>query len=68
MGERFVLEIEALEDPVPAAVRLKQWLKLGLRGLRLKCHVVGPGEGGTVDRMEPTEEQRQEQTGDPDVF
>lgn len=42
MGKRFMIEIEALEDPVPAANRLRQWLKIGFRGLRLRCKSVGP--------------------------
>jgi hypothetical protein len=39
-GERYRLELEALADDVPAAVRLRRALKCLLRGFRLRCRVV----------------------------
>jgi hypothetical protein len=38
--ERFRLTLAALPSTVPAAVRLKLWLKIGLRAFRLKCEAV----------------------------
>jgi hypothetical protein len=39
-GERYRLELEALADDVPAAVRLRRALKCLLRGFRLRCRSV----------------------------
>jgi hypothetical protein len=39
-GERYRLELEALADAVPAAVRLRRALKCLLRGFRLRCRAV----------------------------
>jgi hypothetical protein len=36
-GERFRLELEALADDVPAAIRLRRALKLLLRTFGLRC-------------------------------
>jgi hypothetical protein len=35
-GERFTVVVEALPSDVPAIIRLRRWLKLGLRSLGLK--------------------------------
>jgi hypothetical protein len=35
--ERFLIELVALPDKVPAASRLKRFLKHALRGYALKC-------------------------------
>jgi hypothetical protein len=34
---RFALIVEALPDSPPGVVRLRAWLKRGLRAFRLKC-------------------------------
>lgn len=34
---RFRLVVQALDDPVPAIVRLRRWLKTGLRSFGLRC-------------------------------
>ena len=41
-GERFGVELEALPDDTPAAVRLKQALKIFLRRFGLRCTYIGP--------------------------
>jgi hypothetical protein len=35
--ERYALVVEALPSDTPAAVRLRSWLKRGLRSFNLKC-------------------------------
>ncbi len=39
-GERFKLTLLALPDDVPAAIRLKIFLKRALRSARLRCTAV----------------------------
>jgi hypothetical protein len=41
---RATVRVEALPDPdgVPAAQRVKRWLKLALRGFRLKATDISP--------------------------
>jgi hypothetical protein len=36
-GERFTVELQALPDEVPPAVRLKRWLKGALRSARFRA-------------------------------
>jgi hypothetical protein len=58
--------VEALPDPdgVPAAQRVKRWLKLALRGFRLRAtdispaagEITSPGAAGAIPQ--PTEEPR----------
>jgi hypothetical protein len=55
--ERFVVHVEALPDSVPAAVRIKGWLKRGLRGFGLKAVDSSPApqtpaNGQDLDRQE----------------
>lgn len=53
--ERFVLELEALEDSVPVPVRLRRLLKIALRTLRLRCtRIVPAGSDVNVDDSEAT--------------
>lgn len=35
--DTWVIEFVALPDAVPAAIRVRRWLKIGLRALKLKC-------------------------------
>ena len=35
--ERFTLTVEALPDSAPAVIRLRRWLKMGLRAFGLRC-------------------------------
>lgn len=55
-AERFIVEIVAEPSPagVPAVIRLRQWLKIGLRGLKLRALSVGPGS--PADTAAPTPE------------
>lgn len=39
-GERFTIELEALRDSVPPAVRLRRWLKSALRSARFRALTV----------------------------
>jgi hypothetical protein len=36
-GERFRIEVRALKSDIPSAVRLRRWLKYGLRACELKA-------------------------------
>lgn len=36
-GERFTVEMQALPDDVPPAVRLRRWLKAALRSARMRA-------------------------------
>jgi hypothetical protein len=36
----FLVRVRAKPDPVPAAVRLRRWLKLGLRGFGMRAVAV----------------------------
>ncbi len=47
--ERFTVDLEALPDDAPAAVRLKQALKIFLRRFGLRCTWIGPA----LDRRGP---------------
>jgi hypothetical protein len=35
--ERYIIVLEALDDPTPAEARLKRFLKMALRAYRLRC-------------------------------
>ncbi len=39
-GERFVVELEALPDSVPSAIRLRHFLKAALRSWGLRCRSI----------------------------
>lgn len=53
--ERFALEIRALRDPdgVPPAIRVKQWLKVGLRRFYLRAAIIDPAacDPGELQRL-----------------
>jgi hypothetical protein len=46
-GERFRVEVRALKSGIPAAVRLRRWLKYGLRACELKAE--------TAEQLKTTE-------------
>lgn len=48
--ELWTVVVEPLEDEVPAAVRVKRWLKAGLRGYGLKCVEVRDAKAGEVEQ------------------
>jgi hypothetical protein len=48
--ERVLLELEALPDPAPVAVRLRNLLKTALRRDRLRCVSATPGGAGVPPR------------------
>lgn len=50
-NEPWTIVVVPLEDDeVPASVRVKRWLKAGLRGFRLKCVEVRTPTQDEVDR------------------
>jgi hypothetical protein len=47
--QRYNLTVEALpDDTVPASVRLRRWLKTGLRQCRVRCLAITPTDGGEL--------------------
>jgi hypothetical protein len=57
---RFRIELVALPDATPAVVRLRAWLKRGLRAFKLKC--VEAREGTGVDGATAPPSAQQEGT------
>lgn len=44
-GRVYVLTVRAVEEETPAEIRLRQWLKAGLRRYGLRCERVEPARG-----------------------
>jgi len=53
MNERFIITIQAAPDDRPVAIRLRQWLKIGLRGMKLRCIRIEPATEVTEGYRKP---------------